>query len=84
MKTDKLFYRIFLWQPELIAELVPGIPTDCQFDYSAPVVKEQEQRIDGLFTPVGMTQICPWCSWKHKCRLIRDSMVAFFRKCSCI
>ncbi|MEK9515251.1 hypothetical protein AAEJ74_27445, partial [Limnospira fusiformis PMC 851.14] len=35
MKTDKLFYRIFLWQPELIAELVPGIPTDCQFDYSA-------------------------------------------------
>ncbi|MET0099977.1 DUF2887 domain-containing protein, partial [Limnospira platensis] len=24
-----------------------------QFDYSAPVVKEQEQRIDGLFTPVG-------------------------------
>ncbi|UWU45333.1 Protein of unknown function (DUF2887) [Limnospira platensis C1] len=53
MKTDKLFYRIFLWQPELIAELVPGIPTDCQFDYSAPVVKEQEQRIDGLFTPVG-------------------------------
>ncbi|WP_396442598.1 MULTISPECIES: DUF2887 domain-containing protein, partial [unclassified Limnospira] len=39
MKTDKLFYRIFLWQPELIAELVPGIPTDCQFDYSAPVVK---------------------------------------------
>ncbi|WP_035735243.1 DUF2887 domain-containing protein, partial [Limnospira platensis] len=53
MKTDKLFYRIFLWQPELIAELVPGIPMDCQFDYSAPVVKEQEQRIDGLFTPVG-------------------------------
>ncbi|MDT9186021.1 Rpn family recombination-promoting nuclease/putative transposase, partial [Limnospira sp. PMC 289.06] len=42
-----------LWQPELIAELVPGIPMDCQFDYSAPVVKEQEQRIDGLFTPVG-------------------------------
>ncbi|UWU45330.1 hypothetical protein APLC1_0003 [Limnospira platensis C1] len=26
--------------PELIAELVPGIPMDCQFDYSAPVVKE--------------------------------------------
>ena len=53
MKTDKLFYRIFLNQPGLIAELLPGIPADCQFDYSAPVVKEQEFRHDGILTPLG-------------------------------
>ncbi|OAB63455.1 hypothetical protein AY599_17255 [Leptolyngbya valderiana BDU 20041] len=53
MKTDKIFYRLFLRQPELIAELVPGIPTDCQFEYSAPVLKERERRLDGLLTPIG-------------------------------
>jgi predicted transposase/invertase (TIGR01784 family) len=52
MKTDKLFYRIFLSQPALISELLPGIPPDCEFDYSAPVVKETEVRLDGLLTPV--------------------------------
>ena len=52
MKTDKLFYRIFLNQPGLLAELLPGIPPDCQFDYSAPVIKEQEFRHDGILTPV--------------------------------
>jgi len=52
MKTDKLFYRIFLNQPSLIAELLPEIPDDCQFEYSAPVVKEKEIRLDGLLTPI--------------------------------
>lgn len=52
MKTDKLFYRIFLTQPKLISELIPEIPEDCQFDYSAPVVKEKELRLDGLLTPL--------------------------------
>jgi predicted transposase/invertase (TIGR01784 family) len=51
MKTDKLFYRIFLSQPDLISELLPGIPPDCEFEYSAPVVKEIEVRLDGLLTP---------------------------------
>jgi predicted transposase/invertase (TIGR01784 family) len=51
MKTDKLFYRIFLSQPDLISELLPGIPPDCEFEYSAPVVKETEVRLDGLLTP---------------------------------
>jgi predicted transposase YdaD len=51
MKTDKLFYRIFLAQPELIAELLSGIPIGCEFEYSAPVVKEKEVRLDGLLTP---------------------------------
>jgi predicted transposase YdaD len=52
MKTDKLFYRIFLSQPELIAELLSGIPAGCEFEYSAPVVKEKEVRLDGLLTPL--------------------------------
>ena len=52
MKTDKLFYRIFLSQPDLISELVPDIPANCEFDYSAPVVKETELRLDGVLTPI--------------------------------
>jgi predicted transposase YdaD len=52
MKTDKLFYRIFLNQPSLLSELLPEIPPDCEFDYSAPVIKEKEVRLDGLLTPV--------------------------------
>ncbi|MFM6138049.1 MAG: DUF2887 domain-containing protein, partial [Sphaerospermopsis kisseleviana] len=53
MKTDKLFYRIFLTQPGILAELIPGIPPDCEFEYCAPVIKEQEFRHDGVFTPIG-------------------------------
>ena len=52
MKTDKLFYRIFLSEPSLIAELLSDIPEDCQFEYSAPVVKEKEVRLDGVLTPI--------------------------------
>jgi predicted transposase YdaD len=51
MKTDKRFYRIFLSQPDLIAELLPGVPPNCEFEYSAPVVKEIEVRLDGLLIP---------------------------------
>ena len=51
MKTDKLFYRIFLSQSDLISELLPGVPPDCEFEYSAPVVKEIEVRLDGLLIP---------------------------------
>jgi predicted transposase/invertase (TIGR01784 family) len=59
MKTDKLFYRIFLNQPDLIAELIPGIPSDCEFEYSAPVLKEKETRLDGLLTPIGNNSDVP-------------------------
>ena len=52
MKTDKLFYRIFLSQPALISELLPDIPSNCEFDYSSPVVKETELRLDGVLTPL--------------------------------
>ncbi|MDX1977633.1 MAG: Rpn family recombination-promoting nuclease/putative transposase [Pseudanabaenaceae cyanobacterium bins.68] len=52
MKTDKLFYRLFLAQPSLISELIPEIPIDCEFTYSAPAIKEKGFAIDGLLTPV--------------------------------
>jgi predicted transposase/invertase (TIGR01784 family) len=52
MRTDKLYYQIFLTQPALLAELIPGLPTDCEFEYIAPVVKESEFRLDGLLMPL--------------------------------
>jgi predicted transposase/invertase (TIGR01784 family) len=52
MKTDKLFYRIFLSQPGLLSELLPDVPPDCRFDFTAPVVKEREIRLDGVLTPL--------------------------------
>ena len=53
MKTDKLFYRLFLSQPSLISELIPEIPLGCEFTYSAPAIKEKGFAIDGLLTPIG-------------------------------
>ncbi|GAB4215703.1 MAG: hypothetical protein OHK0012_16440 [Synechococcales cyanobacterium] len=52
LKTDKLYYQIFLTQPALLAELIPGLPADCEFEYIAPVVKESEFRLDGLLMPL--------------------------------
>ena len=52
MKTDKWFYELFLSQPGMLAELVPGIEVDWEFTYSAPVVKEKEFRLDGVFVPM--------------------------------
>ena len=51
MKTDKWFYQLFLTSPGMITELIPYIPPDCEFDYIAPVIKEREFRLDGLFIP---------------------------------
>jgi predicted transposase YdaD len=52
MKTDKLFYRLFLSQPDLIGELIPEIPHGYEFAYSAPTIKEKGFALDGLLTPV--------------------------------
>ena len=52
MKTDKWFYKLFLSQPGMLAELIPGIKADWEFTYSAPVVKEREFRLDGMFSPI--------------------------------
>lgn len=52
MKTDKWFYELFLSQQGMLAELLPGIEASWRFSYSAPVIKEKEFRMDGVFTPV--------------------------------
>ena len=52
MKTDKWFYELFLSQPGMLAELIPGVDADRQFSYSAVVVKEKEFQFDGIFTPI--------------------------------
>ena len=59
MKTDKLYYQIFLAQPALLAELIPGLPADCAFEYVAPVVKESEFRLDGLLMPLSNDPAVP-------------------------
>ncbi|MFN5513168.1 MAG: DUF2887 domain-containing protein [Cyanobacteriota bacterium] len=51
MKTDTWFYQLFLTQPGMLAELLPRIAPDWEFDYSAPVLKEREFRLDGLLSP---------------------------------
>ena len=52
MKTDKWFYELFLSQPGMLAELIPGVDADWQFTYSAVVVKEKAFEFDGVFTPI--------------------------------
>ncbi|MBE9203277.1 DUF2887 domain-containing protein [Synechocystis salina LEGE 06099] len=59
MKTDKWFYELFLSQPGMMAELVPGIEPEWEFVYSAPVVKEKEFRLDGVFVPVSEDPLVP-------------------------
>jgi predicted transposase/invertase (TIGR01784 family) len=36
----------------MLAELMPGIQPDWEFTYNAPVIKEREFRLDGVFTPL--------------------------------
>jgi predicted transposase/invertase (TIGR01784 family) len=52
MKTDKWFYELFLSQPGMLAELMPRISPHWEFCYSAPVIKEKEFRLDGVFVPL--------------------------------
>lgn len=52
MKTDKIFYKMLLSQPEAVAELMPGIGGDCRYEFKALVVKEREFRLDGLLLPL--------------------------------
>ena len=59
MKTDKWFYKLFLSQPGMLAELMPGIEENWEFIYNAPVVKEKEFRLDGVFTPVSNNPMIP-------------------------
>ncbi|MCX5955717.1 MAG: DUF2887 domain-containing protein [Cyanobacteria bacterium] len=50
--SDKLFYWLFQYQPDRILPLLPDLPADARgYRFSAPVLKEREYRLDGLFLP---------------------------------
>ncbi len=52
MKTDTLFYRLFLRQPKLALELLGlDYPND-SYQFSSEEIKQTAFRIDGLFNPV--------------------------------
>ena len=52
MKTDTLFYRLFLRQPKLALELLGlDYPND-SYQFSSEEIKQTAFRIDGLFKPV--------------------------------
>jgi predicted transposase YdaD len=50
--SDKLFYWLFQNHPDRILELQRDLPAEAGgWRFSAPVVKEREHRLDGLFQP---------------------------------
>jgi predicted transposase YdaD len=50
--SDKLFYWLFHNQPDRILPLLPDLPANASgYRFSAPVLKEREYRLDGLFLP---------------------------------
>ena len=52
LASDKLFYFLFQSQPDLILRWLQDLPADAGgYSFSAPVLKEREYRLDGLFTP---------------------------------
>ena len=52
MSSDKLFYFLFQSTPDLILRWLDDLPADAGgYCFSAPVLKEREYRLDGLFTP---------------------------------
>ena len=52
MASDKLFYFLFHSNPDLILRWLEDLPVDAGgYSFSAPVLKEREYRLDGLFSP---------------------------------
>lgn len=52
MASDKLFYFLFHSNPDLILRWLEDLPADAGgYSFSAPVLKEREYRLDGLFSP---------------------------------
>jgi predicted transposase/invertase (TIGR01784 family) len=51
MTADPLFYKIFKDIPELFFELIDKLPSDkSAYEYSAPEIKQQGFRMDGLLS----------------------------------
>ena len=52
LASDKLFYFLFHSNPDLILRWLEELPADAGgYSFSAPVLKEREYRLDGLFSP---------------------------------
>jgi predicted transposase YdaD len=52
MPTDALFYWLFQQAPDRILALLPELPAGAAgYTFSAPVLKQREYRLDGLFLP---------------------------------
>ena len=52
VSSDKLFCFLFQTTPDLILRWLDDLPPDAGgYSFSAPVLKEREYRLDGLFTP---------------------------------
>ena len=52
LASDKLFYWLFQSRPDRILQLVDDLPADAGgYRFTAPVLKEREHRLDGLFLP---------------------------------
>jgi predicted transposase YdaD len=52
LASDKLFYFVFQSNPDLILRWLENLPADaCGYRFSAPVLKEREYRLEGLFAP---------------------------------
>ncbi|QNI78231.1 hypothetical protein SynRS9909_00216 [Synechococcus sp. RS9909] len=52
MLSDKLFFWLFQNQPDRIVSLCGELPVDAEgYSFTAPVLKEREYRLDGLFRP---------------------------------
>jgi predicted transposase YdaD len=52
LASDKLFYLIFHSAPDLILRWLQDLQADAGgYSFSAPVLKEREYRLDGLFSP---------------------------------
>ena len=50
MKTDKLFHEYFQLVPQTLFELFQINP-GCTYQFTSPVLKESERRMDGLLEP---------------------------------
>jgi predicted transposase YdaD len=52
LASDKLFFFLFQSNPDLILRWLEDLPADAAgYSFSAPVLKEREYRLDGLFVP---------------------------------
>jgi predicted transposase YdaD len=52
LASDKLFFFLFQSNPDLILRWLDDLPADAGgYSFSAPVLKEREYRLDGLFAP---------------------------------